>query len=316
MENPKISVIVPVYNADKYLHRCVDSILAQTFTDFEVLLVNDGSTDNSGDICDEYAELDSRVRVFHKENGGVSSARNLGLDNAIGEYVMFIDSDDFQEPKCVEMLLTESLKNNSHMSFGDFYIVNHTKKKIVRQLAKSKDLFIKGLLSGYIHGSVCNKLFSMEIIRKCNIRFLEDLIMWEDLYFVLVYTLRCDTIAYVNAPIYNYYRDNKQAITRQGGSLRTIKNKLYVAEKISHRLKQKKFAFAIVALKVRSKESLILNENTLNISLWKNTFTDIQLNMVVFNSELRVLSKILYVAMKMNFYFIPTFFLKIKRILK
>lgn len=81
---PKISVIVPVYNADKYLHRCIDSILSQTFTDFELLLIDDGSKDKSGAICDEYAEKDFRVKVFHKENGGVSSARNAGLDNMRG----------------------------------------------------------------------------------------------------------------------------------------------------------------------------------------------------------------------------------------
>ena len=90
-----ISVIVPVYNTEKYLHRCVDSILAQTFTDFELLLIDDGSTDSSGAICDEYAQKDSRVRVFHKENGGVSSARNLGLDKAKGKWVTFVDSDDW-----------------------------------------------------------------------------------------------------------------------------------------------------------------------------------------------------------------------------
>ena len=90
-----ISVIVPVYNTEKYLHRCVDSILAQTFTDFELLLIDDGSTDSSGAICDESAQKDSRVRVFHKENGGVSSARNLGLDKAKGKWVTFVDSDDW-----------------------------------------------------------------------------------------------------------------------------------------------------------------------------------------------------------------------------
>ena len=90
-----ISVIVPIYNAEKHLQSCIDSILAQTFTDFELLLINDGSKDNSGSICDEYVIKDNRVRVFHKENGGVSSARNLGLDNAIGEWVTFVDSDDW-----------------------------------------------------------------------------------------------------------------------------------------------------------------------------------------------------------------------------
>ena len=85
---PKVSVIVPLYKAEKYIHRCVDSILAQTFTDWELLLIDDGSPDRSGEICDEYARKDKRIRVFYKKNGGVSSARNLGLDNVRGEYVL------------------------------------------------------------------------------------------------------------------------------------------------------------------------------------------------------------------------------------
>lgn len=89
-----ISVIVPVYNTEQYLPRCIDSILSQSFTDFGLLLIDDGSKDGSGKICDAYAEKDNRIRVFHKENGGVSSARNLGLDNAKGEWVCFVDSDD------------------------------------------------------------------------------------------------------------------------------------------------------------------------------------------------------------------------------
>ena len=92
--NPKISVIVPVYNVEMFLRRCIDSILAQTFTDFELLLIDDGSKDKSGEICDEYATKDVRIRVFHKQNGGVSSARNVGLNHAIGEYICFCDADD------------------------------------------------------------------------------------------------------------------------------------------------------------------------------------------------------------------------------
>ena len=93
-----ISVIVPVYKAEKYLRRCIDSILAQTYTDFELLLIDDGSPDRSGEICDEYAKQDSRVRVFHKPNAGVSSARNLGLDNAKGDWITFVDADDYLAP--------------------------------------------------------------------------------------------------------------------------------------------------------------------------------------------------------------------------
>ena len=98
MPTPKISVIIPVYTAEKSLCRCIDSILTQTYQDFELLLIDDGSTDSSGAICDEYAEQDARIRVFHKENGGVSSARNVGLDNARGEWYAFVDSDDSVSP--------------------------------------------------------------------------------------------------------------------------------------------------------------------------------------------------------------------------
>lgn len=105
---PKVSVIVPVYKVEKYLPECIESVLAQTFTDFELILVDDGSPDNSGKICDDYAARDSRIRVFHKENGGVTSARNLGLDNARGEWIIFVDSDDSLPRYSVEILFTKA----------------------------------------------------------------------------------------------------------------------------------------------------------------------------------------------------------------
>lgn len=107
MENkrPTVSVIVPVYRAEEYLNRCVDSILAQTFTDFEVILVDDGSPDHCGEICDDYARRDPRVRAFHKENGGVSSARNMGLNHAQGEWIAFVDADDWVLSHYLETIL-------------------------------------------------------------------------------------------------------------------------------------------------------------------------------------------------------------------
>lgn len=97
MNTPLISIIIPVYKAEKYLHCCVDSVLAQSFTNFELILIDDGSPDNSGTICDEYAKQDRRIKVFHQENQGVSAARNLGIEQAKGEWIAFIDSDDWVE---------------------------------------------------------------------------------------------------------------------------------------------------------------------------------------------------------------------------
>lgn len=106
----KISIIVPVYKVEPYIHKCVDSILAQTFKDFELILVDDGSPDNCGQICDEYAQKDSRVKVIHKENGGVSSARNVGIDTALGEYITFIDPDDIIEQNMYQVLFEHAIK--------------------------------------------------------------------------------------------------------------------------------------------------------------------------------------------------------------
>ena len=117
---PKISVIVPVYNTEKYLHRCIDSVLAQTYKDFELLLIDDGSKDSSGAICDEYAARDSRVKVFHKENGGVSSAGNAGLAIASGDWIMHLDGDDWIAPDIQERLIRKGEDTGADIVMGDF----------------------------------------------------------------------------------------------------------------------------------------------------------------------------------------------------
>ena len=109
----KISVIVPVYNVEKYLTKCVDSIMNQTYKDLEIILVDDGSTDNSGKICDEYVKKDKRFKVIHKKNGGLSDARNVGIKNSTGEYLSFIDSDDYIDNDMIECLYNACIKNNA-----------------------------------------------------------------------------------------------------------------------------------------------------------------------------------------------------------
>ena len=119
---PDISVIVPVYKAEKYMHRCVDSILAQTFTNFELILVDDGSPDGSGTLCDQYAQKDNRVKVIHKENGGVASARQCGIDNATGEYTIHADPDDWVEPNMLQELYNKAKELDADMVICDFYV--------------------------------------------------------------------------------------------------------------------------------------------------------------------------------------------------
>lgn len=125
----EISIIVPVYQVEKYISDCIDSILSQTFTDFELILVDDGSIDNSGKICDKYAEKDKRIKVIHKENGGLSDARNRGLDNALGKYFMFVDSDDYIAPNMAECLYKNITKGNIDIAVCNFHYAFEEKEK-------------------------------------------------------------------------------------------------------------------------------------------------------------------------------------------
>lgn len=123
---PEISVIIPVYNVEKHLERCVNSVLNQTFRDFEIILVDDGSTDSSGKICDKYATENSTIRTIHKENRGPSHTRNLGVENAQGEYIYFLDSDDYIIPQCLELLYKNIKKTNADLSCGSFEILDES----------------------------------------------------------------------------------------------------------------------------------------------------------------------------------------------
>lgn len=216
---PAVSVIVPVYKAEAYLHRCVDSILTQTFTDFELLLIDDGSPDRSGMICDEYAIKDTRVRVFHKENGGVSSARQLGLDKALGEYVIHADPDDWVEPDMLEELYNEAKKENADMVICDYFNeYRNGKQYYVRQLLPSLDsqAVLQQLLSMKLHGSCWNKLVRRTCFINWSIRFPESIHIWEDLW---VNCLLCNHdihISYLNKALYHYDRViNSESIVRR-----------------------------------------------------------------------------------------------------
>lgn len=203
---PKISVIVPVYKAEKYLHRCIDSILNQTFKDFEVLLIDDGSPDRSGEICDEYAKIDSRVRVFHKQNGGVSSARQCGLNNTKGEYVIHADPDDWVEPDILESMYSKALEDNADMVICDYYITKRNKETLVYQnIDKTNHLeLLRQFLLGKYHGACWNKLVKANLFAKYNIEFNKDIIRWEDLFVVSSLLLNPIKVSYLAKPLYHY----------------------------------------------------------------------------------------------------------------
>lgn len=235
--SPKVSIIVPVYNAQKTLQRCIESILNQDYTDFELLLINDGSKDDSGKICDEYASEDERVRVIHKENSGVSDSRNLALDEARGEYLQFLDADDWITPNATRLLVESAEQNNCDMVISDFYRVigerlSH-KGSIDEDGVLTREEFANFMMENpadFYYGVLWNKLYNREIVEKKHLR-MDPKISWcEDFMFNLEYIRHCEKIFVLQVPIY-YYVKTKGSLVSQGMSLtKTIKMKMMVFE--------------------------------------------------------------------------------------
>lgn len=184
-KKPTVSVIVPVYKAEEYLNRCVDSILAQTFTDFEVILVDDGSPDSCGEICDDYARRDPRVRAFHKENGGVSSARNMGLNHARGEWIAFVDADDWVGDGYLDVFHdTAILLNTDIIHFG--FQIENAHGRVYKQYAFPKTVSIpaSALLKKGVFSSCTISYFFRTACVGC-IRFNKNLHYSEDREFII-----------------------------------------------------------------------------------------------------------------------------------
>lgn len=215
---PKLSIIVPIYNVELYLRQCLDSILAQTYQDFELLLVDDGTPDNSGKICDEYSHEDNRIRALHKPNGGVSSARNFGLDQAIGEWVTFIDADDFISSTFIEALMKVAIECTD-LDFVQAGCINWADDKILGINQQYEDFkgSDKGKLFRDFRGLVFSKLFRLENINHGidahPIRFDERMKIAEDMAFTLDYLLTVKTYAFISETGYYYRRDNETSAT-------------------------------------------------------------------------------------------------------
>lgn len=213
---PKISVIVPIYNAEKTIRKCVDSLLAQTFQDFEILLIDDGSPDQCGAICDEYAKLDSRVRVIHQENQGVSAARQCGMDNAQGEYTIHTDPDDWVEPNMLEELYKKAKEDDADMVICDFYINTYKGQKYIKQQPSSLDrkVVLRELFTR-LHGSCCNKLIRLESFKRNKVRFPNGINFCEDLYVNTAMLLSDIRVSYLNKAFYHYEKNNSDSLSRR-----------------------------------------------------------------------------------------------------
>lgn len=202
-----ISIIVPVYNAEKDLTRCIDSILSQTFTDFELLLVDDGSDDNSLAVCNRYALLDPRIIVLQKANGGPSSARNSGLDAASGEWIAFSDADDYVESNWLESIVDYTNGDHNLISYGFFcHRSDSTISEIIPQAYSGDGKgYTEAMSSSYMFGSLWTKLFKKQIIDNYALRFNQRIRFREDEEFVLRYLIHSHKCRIVEVALYHYY---------------------------------------------------------------------------------------------------------------
>lgn len=234
---PMVSIIVPIYNAEQYLRRCVDSILNQEYTDFELLLVNDGSTDASGDICEEYGDQDPRVIVIPKENTGVSDSRNRALDRARGKYLQFLDSDDWITPDATRLFVRAAEEYGCDMVISDFYRVVgerlSTKGDIEEEGVLTREEFAAHMMENpadFYYGVLWNKLYRRDIVEEHNLRMDTDINWCEDFMFNLEYIRYAKVFYALHAPIY-YYVKRKGSLASQGINIsKTVKMKLNVFE--------------------------------------------------------------------------------------
>ena len=211
MPMPQISVIVPVYNVEPYLRKCIDSILNQSFTDFELILVDDGSTDCSGVICDEYVQKDARIRVFHTPNQGVSAARNWGLSQALGEWITFVDSDDWVEEGYLSCFFQTKLGSKAIVFQNRIYDQTAYRNKNMTAFSYEDASFdatdIFRAISDYKILNDCYvtaKMFNMKVIREYGIRFYENISLAEDMLFVRHYLYYVEEVHLHALPAYHY----------------------------------------------------------------------------------------------------------------
>jgi glycosyltransferase, group 2 family len=318
-----ISVIIPVYNVEEYLHYAIESLEKQTYKNFEIILVNDGSTDNSGELCDEYSEKYSNVRVFHKENGGLSDARNFGVQKAKGEFITFLDPDDYLEVYSLELLASiQEMQDcdivSTRVKATELYNVysnrSLTEEDIKNVIVMNRDIFLEEAFYDKVATvSACGKLYRKSIL---EIPFPKGKI-YEDLYIISEHVGKANKIVHTPIQIYNYYRRQGSIVNSKFTSKQydffdainhnrtVIKNKYNDKKSLENAVNAKEVAGG---LKICNTAYLTnLNDvNKINSILKKNKMS------FLLNKRINIKFKIKYILFILS----PKIFYGIKNILK
>lgn len=278
MNSPVISIIIAVYNAESYLSKGIENILAQTFSNFEILLVDDGSTDTTVEICDRYANKDTRIRVFHEQHQGVAHARQKGIENVQGEYTIHIDADDKITPTMLEEMYDAARETNADMLICDYVEIRNS--GTVYHSQKPTSLSAEGvandMIQGKLYGALWNKLIRTTCFRGNNVSFHKDLTMREDMFFVFDTLPYCSKIAYLPKAFYNYDK------TRNASSLTNTylsEDKNYYTQEIKWHDAALNSSLVNKSNKVHVINSLLniayitLSGNMFTKTEWKNIFS-------------------------------------------
>ena len=221
MKQDLISVIVPVYNVEKYLEECINSIINQTYKNLEIILVDDGSKDNSSRICDELSKKDSRIRVIHKENGGVSDTRNVGILNSTGKYIQFADSDDFMEDNMIETLYKDIVESKAEVAMCSYYLfkngIKTTDANYEKEIYNKEQILGEILLDEKIRSYAWNKLFKKNLFDE--IQFPNGKV-FEDIYIIPRVLEKSEKVVFNNTPLYYYRQREGSILHKQTNELR------------------------------------------------------------------------------------------------
>lgn len=297
--SPVISIIVPVYKADKFLKRCVDSILAQTFTDFECILIDDGSPDSSPAICDEYAKKDPRVKVIHQKNGGVSAARNAGLDAALGEWIGFVDSDDWIEKDTYEVALNAAVEQNADIVQWQLDFPGSTRKIDYGITQDCLLLVDRNHCLTWLQNSCYTQLFNKKIIDENRIRFPLDVSMGEDRCFSYCCIASSSKVWQLNRVLYHYFQNEEGICLSNYGEEKIFQDEFSLRQTEKF-LKQKgydvykKFRNSLFWAKFDVKNHCYTKMDTIDLKLWRAVFPEINFGLLFIKRKIVILNWLIF----------------------
>lgn len=271
-----VSIIIPIYNTELYLSKCLDSIIAQSYTNWEAILVDDGSLDNCGRICDAFAEKENRFKVIHQRNGGVSIARQTGLDNATGDYIIHCDPDDWVEPSMLEELVSTAINKNADMVICDYIIEKDGETEYSKQnlpdIPNAKDV-ISRIINEQLHGSLCNKLVRRECCHGLAF-YPTNVYLAEDELFNIRLLAKDIKVTYLPKAFYHYRMDNCSSAC-QSKNVKIVSSRIITIKEYEKILDKKEYDDFFV-IKKRILTTLFLSKNTKGIKdLFNETATRI-----------------------------------------